>query len=61
MKKSFRYFRTFIAVCWDVVKNKSKFIRVPIHNLFLPFRRKPKQKVFDESDPYFEPYKNDHA
>jgi hypothetical protein len=63
-----KYLSVLCSVIWDVVKDEISCLivdfdikRVKIHNYLLRFRRRPKQKPFNESDPYFEPYKNDNA
>lgn len=61
MKERLRYIRKILEVLWDVAKDEYACFRVDVHNFLIRFRKKPKQKEFEESDPYFEPYKNDNV
>jgi hypothetical protein len=56
-----RYIRTIVSVIKDILKDELACFIVDFQNWTLKFRKKPKQKPFDESDQYFEPYKNDNT
>jgi hypothetical protein len=58
MKKSLRYIGTLISVLLDVAKDETRFIWVPIHNLF---RKKQKHEEFEDADFNYKPFKNNNA
>lgn len=42
----------FLRVLWDILQDWVACVYVDLHNFSLRFRKKPKQRVFDETDPY---------
>lgn len=43
------------------MKHFFRTLWIYFQNRFRRFRKKQKERIFDESDPYFEPYKNENT